>query len=98
MNTELEEKLVVGAKIKIGEQYSEMCGFKEGQVIQLVEGHFEYDNGLYTEDQTAPSYFNKEQNEFDSIFHLFGNDLEDFMDCEVAQSDADERSVATGAG
>lgn len=49
----------------------------------MVEGHFEYDNGLYTEDQTAPSWWDAEEEDFESIYHLFGNKLEDFMDCEV---------------
>ena len=48
----------------------------------MVEGHFEYDNGLYTEYQTAPSWWDAEE-DFESIYHLFGNKLEDFMDCEV---------------
>ncbi len=35
----LEEKLVVGGKVKIGKLYSEQCGcgFSEGEVIELVE-------------------------------------------------------------
>ena len=36
-------------------------------VIELVEGHFEYDNGLYTEDQTAPSWWDAEEEDFESI-------------------------------
>jgi hypothetical protein len=80
----LESLLVVGAKIKIGKLYSEQFEFLEaGQVIELVEGHFEHDNGLYVEDQTAPSWWDAENEDFDSIYHLFGNDLESFMDCEV---------------
>lgn len=43
---ELEARLIVGAKIRIGKQYAENFGFEEGQIIELVEGHFEYDNGL----------------------------------------------------
>jgi hypothetical protein len=26
-------------------------------------------------------------NEFDSIYHLFGNDLENFMDCKIVESE-----------
>lgn len=81
-NTMLAEALVVGAKIKIGKQYADKVGgLDKGEIITLVEGHFEYDNGLYTEDQTAPAIWNGD--DFDSIYHLFGNNLEDFMDCEV---------------
>lgn len=76
--------LKVGASIKIGKHYAdEIGGFKPGEIITLIEGHFDYDNGLYTVDQTAPSVWNKDAKEFDSIYHLFGNDLENFFDCEV---------------
>lgn len=81
---ELEELLIVGAKIKIGKEFAkENPWFNEGEVIELVEGYFEYDNGLYTETQTAPSLWDEDAKEYDSIYHIFGNDLEDFMDCEV---------------
>ncbi len=83
MKTELEQKLVVGTKIKFGEKFAEENGYKSGDIIELVDGTFEHDNGLYTEWQHSPSIWNEEQKEFDSIYHLFGNDLEDFMDCEI---------------
>jgi len=83
LNLELELKLVVGTKIKYGKEYAEFSGVKEGEIIELVEGSFEYDNGLYTENQTAPSVWDENQKDFDSIYHLFGNDLEDFKDCEI---------------
>lgn len=81
----LEDVLIVGATIIIGKEYSKHMHhlFSEGQIITLVEGSFEYDNGLYTEDQSAPSWWDEESKDFESIYHLFGNDLEDFMDCEV---------------
>jgi len=76
--------LVIGAKVQIGEKYaSEVGGLKAGEVIELVQGYFDYENGLYTETQTAPSIWNDDAKEFDSIFHLFGNDLESFMDCKI---------------
>lgn len=83
---ELEEKLIVGAKIRLGKQFAEWWGLEyDGKEIELIEGHFEYDNGLYTEDQTAPSIYDTENEEFNSIYHLFGNDFENFMDCEVVE-------------
>ena len=82
---ELESKLIVGAKIKIGKNYSVIYGFNEGDIITLVEGYFDYDNGLYTETQTAPSVWDESQKDFDSIYHLFGNDLENFLDCTLLQ-------------
>lgn len=80
----LEEKLIVGVKIRIGKIFSEQNKWaKEGEILQLVEGYFDYENGLYTETQTAPSIWESERKEFSSIYHLFGNDLEDFLDCEI---------------
>lgn len=80
---ELEKKLIVGTKIKIGKQYSEEFGFEENEIIELIEGYFDYDNGLYTETQTAPSIWDEELKDFDSIYHLFGNHFENFLDCEI---------------
>lgn len=80
----LEEILIVGTKIKIGPKFAKHGGYyKGGEVIELVEGFFECDNGLYSETQTAPSIWDEQRKEFDSIYHLFGNDLEDFMDCKI---------------
>lgn len=76
--------LKVGTEIRIGEEYAKRFKqFKTGKVITLVEGCFEYDNGLYCQDIYTPSYWDGKAKEFDSIYHLFGNKLEDFMDCEI---------------
>ena len=53
---ELEENLKIGTKIKIGQQYVEKFGcFEIGEVIELIEGYFDEDNGLYCYTSTAPS-------------------------------------------
>lgn len=77
--------LQIGTKIKIGVKYEAKHGggFKPNEVIELIEGTFEEYNGLYDEITHAPSIWNEYQQEFDSIYHLFGNDLENFMDCEI---------------
>lgn len=82
---ELEEKLIVGAKIKFGKEYCETHYRSDliDKTVELVEGHFEYDNGLYTVDDPAHSIWEESINDFSSIYHLFGNDLSDFMDCEI---------------
>ena len=55
----LSAALIVGAKIKIGEQYAKRFPsfFEAGQVMELVEGWFEHDNGLYVEDRSCPSWW-----------------------------------------
>jgi len=77
-----EDDLVVGTRIKIGEKYAAEIGrFDSGEEIELIEGYFERYNGLYDVQETAPSIHNGL--DYDSIYHLFGNDLEDFMDCQI---------------
>ena len=76
-------ELKIGTKIKIGDKYAEENGWGKNETIELVEGYFDEDNGLYCYTSTAPSIWNPEQDEFDSIYHLFGNDLDGFMDCTI---------------
>lgn len=77
--------LKVGTKIKIGPKYAKEYdfGFKAGEVITLVLGQFYYHNGLCDDIETAPSIWDEERREFHSIYHLFENDLSEFMDCEI---------------
>lgn len=85
----LPKLLIIGAKIVIGPKYSKFCGgsLEPGSIITLIQGYFDYDNGLYTETQTAPAIYDEETKDFDSIYHLFGNDLENFMDCQVLKAE-----------
>ena len=82
-----ESKLVVGTKIRIGKKFSEgVLGrnfLKENDIITLVEGEFEVENGLYTENQKCPAIWNPELKEYDSIYHLFGNNFDGWFDCEI---------------
>jgi len=79
----MEENLQIGTKIRIGEKYAKTYGFEPNEIIELIEGHFDEYNGLYCYASTAPAIYNEHQKEYDSIFHLFGNDIENFMDCEI---------------
>lgn len=79
----LDSLLKVGTKIRIGKKYAHEFGFKEGDIIELVEGFFDYENGLYTETQTCPAIWDEQQKDFNSIYHLFGNELEYWLDCEI---------------
>jgi hypothetical protein len=78
----------VGDKVRIGKQYAHDSSgrFHPGEVIELVEGTFDSFNGLYDEVQTAPSIWNHDAGEYDSVFHLFGNNFEDFADCELIKA------------
>ena len=78
-----EENLKIGTKIQIGSMYADAYGLDPTQIIELIEGFFEEDNGLYTQTISTPSIWNKDSKEFDSIYHLFGNEFEYFMDCKI---------------
>ena len=56
---------------------------KENDIITLVEGEFEVENGLYTEIQKCPAIWNPELKEYDSIYHLFDNNFDNWLDCEI---------------
>ena len=75
---EFEQKLVVGTKIKIGENYAKEHGFEKGEIIELKLLSFEYDSDFGGGFEDAPGIFNGYDN--DSIYHLFGNDFEYWMD------------------
>jgi len=81
----MKTELKVGTKIKIGKKYSKEHGFNEGEIITLVNGSFEHYNGLYTENQDCPSIWDEGSNEFDSIYHLFGNHFEYWMDNTIVK-------------
>jgi recombinational DNA repair protein RecR len=79
----LTDLLVVGARIQLGEKYCQGRSCEAGEIITLVDGEFDDHNGLCTTTETAPAIWCEQQKEFDSIYHLFGNDLEEFEDCKV---------------
>ena len=85
---EVENKLKVGVSVKLGNKYLDEYynWMPYGSVITLIEGCFECENGLYTETQTAPAIWDEKCKEFSSIYHLWGNDLEDFADCEIIEN------------
>lgn len=78
---ELEKLLVVGAKIKIGKKCARETGLEEGKEIVLQNGYFEYENGLCTASVSCPSIWSN--NDWDSIYHLFENDLSLFLDSKI---------------
>jgi len=79
-----EENLIVGAKIKIGKEYAKESRFTEGEIITLELLPFEYDSDFGGGVEDAPGVFNGYDN--DSIYHLFGNNFEWWMDNEIIVS------------
>ena len=74
-----------GDKIKFGIVYCNKECRKDllNKTIMLTPQSFEYDNGLYTEDQVCPGIYNEAEGEPESIYHLFGNHFESFYDCQL---------------
>lgn len=74
-----------GDKIKFGIIYCNRTGRKYllNKTIELIMQPFEYDNGLYTENQDCLGIFNELEDEPESIYHLFGNNLDEFYDCKL---------------
>ena len=81
-------ELKVGQKIIIGIKSSEFTGFKENQIIELKEGYFDYDDGLSVDYKKLPSYFDEAKDCY-SIYHIFGNDLEYFLDSKIIPQEND---------
>lgn len=81
-------KFKEGDSVQFGREYCEYTGkeYLLGQTVMLRYQYFEYDNGLYTEDQSCLGIYNEEDEEADSIYHLFGNKLDGFMDCKLIEA------------
>lgn len=82
-----------GDSIKFGKQWCKEHGNEDfvGKTIKLTPQYFEEDNGLYTYYSECPGIYNEEDEEAESIYHLFGNNFENFLDCELIKgTDADK--------
>lgn len=83
-------KLKPGVKVRIGEKSSVKCGFQAGEVVTLQLGSFDYENGFWTETIQGPAVWNETVDDWDSVYHIWGNDLEDFLDCEIIEGGEDD--------
>ncbi|WP_084242372.1 hypothetical protein [Planomicrobium okeanokoites] len=77
--------MISGDKIKFGEEFCERTfrPYLLNKTIMLTPQLFEEDNGLFTYTSECPGIFFEEDDEPESIYHLFGNDLKSIYDCEV---------------
>lgn len=81
-----------GDSVKFGEKWCREYKREElvNKVVKLTPQWFEEDNGLYTYSTECPGIYNEEDEEADSIYHLFGNKFERFMDCELIKGTAED--------
>ena len=82
-----------GDSIKFGEQYCKAYGREElmDNTVKLTPQYFEEDNGLFTYTSECPGIYDEINEEADSIYHLFGNDFENFMDCVLIKGTAADK-------
>ena len=80
----LQEKLISGSGIVFGKQYCLKNNMKHDGIIYILRDcGFDDDNGGYPTTEYAPAILFDKHEEPESIFHLFENDLSEFMDCRV---------------
>ncbi|MFC4712256.1 hypothetical protein [Planococcus dechangensis] len=82
-----------GDKVKFGEDFCERTGrpYLLGKTIMLTPQFFEEDNGLYTYMSECPGILITEaDDEPESIYHLFGNDLKCIYDCEIIKATGED--------
>lgn len=74
-----------GDSVKFGEKWCEAHNSMHlnGKTIMMTPQWFDYDDDLGGGIDVCPGIWEEGSEEADSIYHLFGNDFEDFMDCEL---------------
>lgn len=84
-----------GDSVKFGQEWCIQYGREElvNQTVKLTPQYFEDDNGLYTFERECPGIYDKENEEADSIYHLFGNNFEKFMDCELIKGTEEDKKA-----
>ena len=82
-----------GDSIKFGDQYCKEFRREElrGKTIMMTPQYFEDDNGLYVYTVECAGMWDEENQEADSIYHLFGNDFEWFMDCKLIKGTEEDK-------
>lgn len=81
-----------GDSIKFGKRWCKGHNSKHlvNKTIMLTPQYFEEDNGLYCYETECLGIWDEKNEEADSIYHLFGNHLEEFMDCELIKGSQED--------
>lgn len=82
-----------GDSVKFGVEYCKTYGREEliGSIVKFTPQWFEEDNGLFVYQEECPGIDNGENTEPDSIYHLFGNEFENFMDCVLIKGSDEDK-------
>jgi len=83
----------IGDSIKFGENYCNEFGCEElkNKIIMMTPQYFEEDNGLYVYTSVCAGIYDEYDEEAESIYHLFGNIFEYFMDCELIKGSENDK-------
>jgi hypothetical protein len=86
-------KIERGDSVKFGKKWCKNNRRKDlvNKVVRFTPQWFETDNGLYCDDIECPGIWDEVNDEAESIFHLFGNHFEKFMDCELFKGTEDDK-------
>lgn len=87
MNIERGDSITFGAEWCKEHHREELMG----RTVKLTPQYFEDDNGLYCYEREYPGVRDEESEESDSIYHLFGNEFERFMDCELIKGTEEDK-------
>ena len=82
-----------GDSIEFGEKYCKEHGYEylTGKTIMMTPQYFEDDNGLYCYQVECAGIYDEVNEEPMSVYHLFGNDFENFMDCELVRGTEEDK-------
>lgn len=83
-----------GDSIKFGKEW---CAKNDSphlidKVVLMTPQYFEVDNGLYCHEVECPGMVVIEGDEPDSIYNLFGNNFEHFMDCVLIKGTDEDKA------
>ncbi|MCP1306412.1 hypothetical protein [Paenibacillus tyrfis] len=84
-----------GDSVKFGQEWCKehRCEHLSGKTIMMTPQWFEYDDDFGGGYQECPGMIVEDGQEPDSIYHLFGNDFENFMDCEHIKGTDEDKAA-----
>lgn len=87
-------KIERGDSILFGEAWCKENNRQDlmGKTVKLTPQYFDEDNGLYAYESECPGIcMDEEGDEAESIYHLFGNKFEGFMDCQLIKGTEEDK-------
>ena len=86
------KKIVVNDIVRIGKEASKVLGIPEGRDIVVEEWYTEW-NDVKEEVQRGPMIWDEEYEIYNSLEDFFGEDLKNFLDCEIVGRKAEDFTI-----